>query len=146
MTSPATTHPAMTPEDMTALYARCFPDRPWSQSEITTLLNRADVVSVVVENGFVVASCLAPEAEILTIAVDPDHRCQGIGTRLFRTLWSNFSTKEIDTVFLEVASGNIAAQELYKSFHFQEVGRRKGYYTRINAPAEDAVVMRCALT
>ncbi len=146
MTSAIKTHPAMTPEDMTALYARCFPDRPWDESEITTLLNRADVVSVITDNGFVLASCIAPEAEILTIAVSPDHRRQGIASELFRTLWSNFSTRGIDTVFLEVASGNSAAMELYKSFDFQEVGRRKGYYTRINAPAEDAVVMRCALT
>ncbi len=140
------TSPAMTPAGMTALYARCFPDRPWEQSEITALLKRRDVISAIAPHGFLMASCIPPEAEILTIAVSPDHRRQGIAQGLFRTLWSNFSTRGIDTVFLEVASGNTAALGLYKSFDFQEVGRRKGYYSRINAPAEDAVVMRWALT
>lgn len=136
----------MTPNDMTALYARCFPDRPWDLSEINTLLARRDVVPAFAPNGFVLASCIAPEAEILTIAVSPEHRRQGIGTQLFRTLWSNFSSRGINSVFLEVAADNTAAKALYESLDFQEVGRRKAYYTRIGRPAEDAVVMRWALT
>lgn len=138
--------PALSPQAMTDLYARCFPDRPWDLGEMTSLLARRDVLSVITENGFVLASCIPPEAEILTIAVSPDHRRQGIAQGLFRTLWSNFSERKIDSVFLEVASGNTAALGLYKSFDFQEVGRRKGYYSRINGPSEDAVVMRWALT
>lgn len=136
----------MTPQEMTAIYARCFPDRPWSIDEVTTLLNRRDVLTVTATGGFVMASCFAPEAEILTIAVSPDHRRQGIGADLLARLCAQLPTRNIDTVFLEVAAGNHAAIGLYKRFSFQDVGRRKAYYRRNDAPAEDAVVMRRALT
>lgn len=136
----------MTPQVMTALYARCFPDRPWNVDEITALLGRPDVVPVSAPNGFVLASCFAPEAEILTIAVSPDHRRHGIGATLLETLCGQLPSRGIKTVFLEVAAGNTAALGLYKRFDFQEVGRRKAYYSRKGAPAEDALVMRRALT
>jgi ribosomal-protein-alanine N-acetyltransferase len=42
------------------------------------------------------------------------------------------------TMFLEVATRNAPARELYRQFGFIEVGRRRGYY----ADASDAVVLR----
>mgnify|MGYP001404481592 CR=1 FL=1 len=42
---------------------------------------------------------------------------------------------------LEVATGNAAALGLYKAMGFQEVGRRKGYYERPGAEAEDALTL-----
>lgn len=136
----------MTPDEMTAIYARCFPDRPWSLEEVTSLLNRRDVLPICAPNGFVMASCFCPEAEILTIAVAPEHRRKRIGADLLKELCVQLPTRDIDTVFLEVAAGNLAAIGLYKGFDFQEVGRRKAYYSRKDAPAEDALVMRRALT
>jgi ribosomal-protein-alanine N-acetyltransferase len=136
----------MTPDEMTAIYAHCFPDRPWSLEEVTSLLNRRDVLPICAPNAFVMASCFAPEAEILTIAVAPAYRRKGIGAALLKELCAQLPSRDIDTVFLEVADGNLAAIGLYKGFDFQEVGRRKAYYSRKDAPAEDALVMRRALT
>ena len=45
-------------------------------------------------------------------------------------------------MFLEVRKSNAGAQNLYKTFGFYEVGKRKNYYLE---PVEDAVVMKVVL-
>lgn len=136
----------MTPADMAALHARCFPDRPWDEAEFSQLLDQSNIVAVTAPFGFVLANLIAPEAEILTVAVAPDQRRKGIALGLFRTLWSKIEQREITTVFLEVAADNTPALKLYDSLNFQEVGCRKAYYARQGAPAQDALVLRCELT
>jgi ribosomal-protein-alanine N-acetyltransferase len=46
---------------------------------------------------------------------------------------------------LEVAADNAPALALYQRAGFETVGRRRGYYARIEGPAQDAVLMRRAL-
>ena len=75
------------------------------------------------------------ESEILTLAVDPAARRQGIASTLLRTLLR----ERPGEVFLEVRPSNTAARELYRRLGFEEVGRRLGYYTH---PSEDAIAMR----
>ena len=44
-----------------------------------------------------------------------------------------------------LASPSSAARALYAKAGFAEAARRKGYYAKKDAPAEDAIVMRCTL-
>jgi len=48
----------------------------------------------------------------------------------------------VTTAFLEVRSGNLAAQKLYEESGFKAIAQRSNYYSD---PAEDAVVMSLVL-
>ena len=74
------------------------------------------------------------DLEILNLAVDPDHRRQGVAGILVRKL-----LQQIDgPLFLEVRAGNRPALSLYKKLGFAQAGRRRSYYRN---PVEDAVIM-----
>ena len=45
-------------------------------------------------------------------------------------------------MYLEVAEDNPTAQMLYRSLGFFQVGRRKGYYLRLDSVKVDALTMR----
>jgi ribosomal-protein-alanine N-acetyltransferase len=75
------------------------------------------------------------ESEILTLAVDPAARRQGIASALLRALLR----ERPGPIFLEVRPSNTAARQLYQRLGFEVVGRRPGYYSN---PPEDAIAMR----
>lgn len=136
----------MTPDHLSALHARCFPDRPWSADELTALLERRDTHLFELEGGFLLISCFPPEAEILTIAVDPTLRRTGLGHQLMHQLQTASAALGVTEIFLEVADDNTPARALYDSHGFSEVGRRSRYYARQDGSHVDALVMRKALT
>lgn len=131
----------MTLDDMAALHALCFPDAPWSESELWNLLDQPMVHLVTVSQGFLIASMIPPEAEIITLCVSPEHRREGKAGALLSLLF-----QEAEVVHLEVAADNDAALALYASYGFEESGRRPAYYRRADGAKVDAVTMRCALT
>ena len=75
-----------------------------------------------------------PEREILNLAVTPSFRRIGIAKTLLE-----HELKQKAAFFLEVRESNRAAQELYRSVGFTEIGRRPEYYQK---PREGAIVMR----
>ncbi|MFT0846525.1 GNAT family N-acetyltransferase [Actinomycetaceae bacterium L2_0104] len=77
------------------------------------------------------------EAEILTIAVAPNRRGQGLGGWLLDELLAIADRQGSESVFLEVRSRDEVAQALYLGRGFEIVGGRKNYYHD-----DDAVVMR----
>lgn len=95
--------------------------------------------------GLLLGRAVADEAELLTMAVAPEARRQGIGARLLSAFLHRTSTEKAETAFLEVASGNAAAIALYRAAGFAEAGRRRGYYATTGQAAEDAIVMRLGL-
>ena len=97
------------------------------------------------QNGFVFAQSVAPEAEILTIAVAPEARRTGVARALMANLLTDLPTAGVSDLFLEVADDNTAARALYHAIGFETAGRRRGYYPRGNAPAADALILRKAL-
>ena len=124
----------------------CFPGNPWSIDSLRASMARdgsiclaafvdGDVV------GYALASCAAPEAEMLKKAVLPGYREQGIGQRLVRAVTETLGMAGCTEVFLECRASNHAAINMYGSLGFEETGRRKAYYTDTK---EDAVVMRQA--
>lgn len=85
---------------------------------------------------------IVDEVHISTIAVDPRLRGQGLGQLLLLDVLFNGFECEAALVTLEVRESNHAAQELYKKYHFSEVGQRRGYY---RDTGEDAVLMTVKL-
>ncbi len=77
------------------------------------------------------------EGEIANVAVHPDFWRQGIGRALVQTALDKAAELGLARVMLEVRASNEAAQTLYRSFGFEEDGRRRAYY----ANGEDAILM-----
>lgn len=88
--------------------------------------------------GMIVAWFLVDEAHIATIATHPDFRRQGIARKLLTHALRYMSKEGAITSFLEVRESNIPAQEMYRKFGYEEVGRRKRYYKDTD---EDAILM-----
>jgi len=88
--------------------------------------------------GTIVAWLLVDEAHIATIATHPDHRRQGIARELLTYALRYMSREGAVTSFLEVRESNMPAQEMYRDFGYEAVGRRKKYY---KDTGEDAILM-----
>lgn len=80
--------------------------------------------------GFIIISAAADQAEILTIATDPDHRRRGIARALLDVSETELVDNGVDTLFLEVAEDNKAAIKFYQGAGFEPIGRRPAYYKR----------------
>jgi ribosomal-protein-alanine N-acetyltransferase len=89
--------------------------------------------------GFLVASLLAPEAELETIAVASQFQRRGLGALLLRALVVELRKEQVREALLEVRASNRAALGFYRGQGFEESGRRVRYYVD---PEEDAVLMR----
>jgi ribosomal-protein-alanine N-acetyltransferase len=79
------------------------------------------------------------QADVLTIAVRPDHWGQGIGSALLGTLLDAARSRGCAEVFLEVRADNPRAHGLYRRRGFTDLGLRRGYY---QPSGVDAIVMR----
>lgn len=129
-------------DDLAAVHAAAFTTpRPWSATEIATLLDSPHVFLIRDTGGFLMGRALAGEAELLTIAVDPAHRRKGIGANLVAAFVAQSRARGAQTAFLEVAAGNSAALALYLRAGFTQAGRRKGYYTTPGGATDDALIL-----
>jgi ribosomal-protein-alanine N-acetyltransferase len=90
-----------------------------------------------------IAQIILPEAEILSLAVDPCARRAGTARCLVAQLQA---TPDLEIVHLEVAASNIAARALYASCGFRETERRAQYYRRADGTREDAILLSSAVT
>ena len=132
----------MTPEALAALHARCFTSPPpFSAAEFESLLAAPPVYLVARPGGFALGRAVAGEAELLTLAVDPDRRRAGLGTALLAAFEAGARDRGATDAFLEVAADNAAARALYACAGYAEAGRRKGYYRRPGAAAVDALTL-----
>lgn len=92
--------------------------------------------------GYIGYWLIEDEIHISTIAVHPDWRGQGIGDQLLRVALYQAAEAAAVMVTLEVRTSNLVAQNLYRKYGFEVVGRRKRYY-RDNH--EDALIMTVEL-
>ena len=88
--------------------------------------------------GMIVVWLIVDEVHVATIATHPDFRRQGIAKNLLSHALQHLSTEGAQSSFLEVRASNLAAQDLYRKFGFEESGVRRRYY-RDND--EDAILM-----
>lgn len=130
-----------------ALEKQCFSD-PWSEVSVRSELSNPLSLWLVAEEdgkliGYVGSQSVAPEADVMNLAVAPEWRKKGIGRALMKALIAQLHNRGITALFLEVRVGNIPAQNLYRGLEFVEVGRRPKYYVN---PTEDALILRKELT
>lgn len=117
---------------------------PWSAATFTTLMERADAITLVAESASGVAAYAAfwsvgYQGELGNVAVAPAWRRRGLAGRLLQAVLEQAAERGVSEVFLEVRPSNVGAQRLYERCGFQVTGRRRHYYRR---PVEDALVMR----
>lgn len=137
--------PDGSPPRLADLHAQAF-DHPWTAAEIAGLLETPGTFVVAEDGGFILARALAGEAEIITLAVAPAARRQGLAQRLVEAAMVRALALGAEVLFLEVADDNVAALGLYRGLGFEIVGRRRGYYAHTDGgPPTDALVMRLSL-
>jgi [ribosomal protein S18]-alanine N-acetyltransferase len=88
--------------------------------------------------GFAGIWLMVDEAHVTTFGVHPDWRRQGIGRQLLLNLVELSVTIGARRMTLEVRLSNGPAQSLYRTFGFEDAGRRHAYYTD---DGEDALIM-----
>ncbi len=88
--------------------------------------------------GYLMAVIVLDECSLNNIAVDPSCRRKGVARALLDRLLAICRERGCASVTLEVRESNFAAQSLYLSYGFEQVGRRERYYT---SPSEAAVLM-----
>jgi len=131
------------------IHAQSF-DFGWKDSDFQEFLARPyhRFLGVYGEGGleaYILASIIADEAEILTIATDPALRRRGHARALMQGLLADLSAQSIRSLFLEVATDNPAAIAFYLGLGFREVGRRSAYYSRRNGGLVDALILSLAI-
>jgi ribosomal-protein-alanine N-acetyltransferase len=130
---------------LAALHTGAF-NRPWSQDAFEVFLGDPTVFGLIIGgDGFILWRTVAGEAEILTLAVSPAARRQGIARALLAGAVERAAKAPAEWMFLEVSEQNSAALALYQAAGFQIGGLRKGYYESENQP-ENALLMRLSLT
>ncbi len=116
----------------------------WSQAALaSTLSSPLSACFIACEGGkavgYLLASLLAPEGELLRIGVCPEYRKRGIGARLMERFLSEAKRRGCTELFLEVRADNLPAIALYRRFDFSDNGLRRGYYKN---PTVDALLMK----
>jgi len=91
--------------------------------------------------GYLLATIILDEAEILSITVSSDHQNCGRGAELLGHFLAYIDAQDVKTAVLEVAADNVSALTLYHRHGFAEFGRRPSYYKRSDGDC-DAIMMR----
>ncbi len=128
---------------LAAIHAEAFPPREaWGEDAIALQLAMPGVFGLVHPGGgMILARVTEDEAEVLTLAVAPARRRQGLATALLAGAMAAAREQAARTMVLEVAIGNAAARALYERAGFIEAGRRPRYY----ADGGDALILRARL-
>ncbi len=135
----------MAPEDADAVEVvekACF-SIPWSRdsfwkeaaNENTLYLLALDGERVI---GYAGCWISFEECQITNVAILPEYRGQGIGTKLFGAIIEAVKAKGVTAMTLEVRPSNAPARALYARYGFKDAGRRPHYY---QDDGEDAIIM-----
>ena len=135
-------------ETLIAIENRCFP-WPWGrlsfEGELAgrgggSLAARATTSSGDEELiAYLFYRFIADEVHIFRVAVSPEWRRQGIGSRLVVECLQMARSRGVAAAVLEVRPSNTEAVALYRNFGFQVIGTRPGYYSDSR---EDALILK----
>jgi ribosomal-protein-alanine N-acetyltransferase len=128
---------------LAALHQKSFPPpEAWGVVALTRLLDMQGAFALALPGrGFVLARAAGGEAEIITLAVVPEARRRGDGSALLAAALAGAAARGAAEIFLEVAETNEAARGLYAAAGFEQVGKRRRYYS----DGSDALVLRRSL-
>ena len=129
-------------EEVLRIEKKSFSD-PWTRESFLEDINKDFTYPAVArKDGELVAyTCLwkiEDELQIANIAVDKEHRRQGIAQKLMEWIMEQGLKQKCKSVTLDVRVSNSIAFTLYRKFGFEQIGRRKNYY---RFPVEDAIIM-----
>jgi tRNA threonylcarbamoyl adenosine modification protein YeaZ len=124
------------------LHAQAF-SAGWPAADVAQMLEIPGTLALLASRGtaplgFILLRAIAGEAEILTLAVAPDHRRKGVARSLVESGLTHLKSLRTTLLHLEVSSANHAAIALYQGHGFSQSGLRRGYY----GSGEDAILMR----
>mgnify|MGYP006276036153 CR=1 FL=1 len=155
---PAPQRRPVSPQTLAVIHAASFgrggPDdaravgRAWTPSEFATLLGDPHVFLCPAPggaSGFALGRAVAGEAEILTLAVAPHARRNGVGRALVAGFEAAARERGAERAFLEVAADNAGALALYAGAGYVEQGRRPGYYAGPDGAPVAALILGRAL-
>ncbi len=132
----------MTPQELAATHAAAFFDaRGWSPDEFKQLLSQRGVILSGDATSFVLGRVIVDEAEVLTVATDPDFQGQGRAHAAMAQFLGLAQAAGADRVFLEVAEDNTKAKLLYYKHNFSISGRRPQYYKKADGQPVDGLLM-----
>lgn len=94
--------------------------------------------------GFALLRSIAGEAELLLLAVHPDHRGESHGRRLLDRCMTEAEGSGAQAMFLEVRAGNPAIF-LYSKAGFRQYNVRREYYIGNNGDRYDALSFKIIL-
>ena len=124
-----------------------FPYSPWNTAQFkeefagiptTRFMSVAESENKVIGYCGVFLPAPGVEADILTVAVLPEYRRQGIAKEFMRQIEAWSHERGASAMMLEVEHTNESAIELYKSLGYMKFSVRMDYY----GPGKDAFVMR----
>ena len=124
-----------------------FPYSPWSTSQFkeefagiptTRFMSVAEDGNIIVGYCGVFVPAPGIEADILTVAVLPAYRRQGIAKEFMRQIEEYAIERKASAMMLEVELSNESAIKLYESLGYLKISVRMDYY----GPGKDAHVMR----
>lgn len=135
------------------IHAECFPDDPWSEASILSLLSQKHTFALLINSdnitaepkGFIILQCVVDEAEIITIGITPNQCRTGLATMLLLKSIEYLKTNNFKTLHLEVSENNIAALALYSHAGFHKTGVRKGYYKNSQGNSINAITLQLSL-
>ncbi len=136
---------------LSSLERTLFPEYPWSQAqfkeEIAGLGGTRQFIlalndgSIIGYAGIMLVAAGIP-ADLLTIAILPDFRGQGLAQSMLAELESWAKAKGATEVILEVDVNNAGAIRLYSFARYEEISIRANYY----GLGLDALIMRKELS
>ena len=131
-------------DELARLERICF-SRPWSRTMLAEELDNQCAAFLVAEEpvagkvaGYAGLLVMADEGYITNVAVFPEYRRRGVAEQLIAVFDRFARGNRLAFLTLEVRPSNTAAIALYRSFGFEEAGRRRNYY---DLPKEDALIL-----
>jgi ribosomal-protein-alanine N-acetyltransferase len=130
--------------DEVSLLERLIFPMPWPRQAFVHELKEGSASYCIVARrgsvlaGYLVAWFVYDEVHLGNVAVQPELRKEGVGTRLVQAMLSEAAARVVKRITLEVRVSNIGAIRMYRKFGFKTVSIRRGYYVDNK---EDAFVM-----
>lgn len=133
---------------LAALEKQCFTDAWSEQAFLPELTNPLSLWLCAMDEetvaGYIGSQTVLGQSDMMNLAVAPDYRRMGLGTRLIQALIAELRQRfDTQCLTLEVRDSNAPAIALYEGLGFRQIGLRRNYYYH---PREDARILRKELT
>jgi [ribosomal protein S18]-alanine N-acetyltransferase len=126
------------------IHRQCFPNY-WDIDAFNNFFAVENTFALLAENrapaGMTVYRVQYEQADIITLAVCPNARRQGIARLLLKEALSHMAGLGVKQLFLDVEAGNLPALSLYEGHGFTHIKRRRNYYRQKDGTFTDALVM-----